>query len=173
MIYQRVILACLCVAMACYYLSTIFSARTMQGNGRGNANILKRRTATTVPHEAEQFGSYGTEDVQRDVYCGAKGQPWKTFIHRFVLTMDDHIIAGDSLGNTLYGVDTGGDKWVYERCCTNYDFETGEWQSTELIRPNGASFKQQSEHQKRSQSGRSTHACLLFNNHEYCSLLFS
>ena len=77
----------------------------MQGNGRGNTNLLERKRAAKIPHEANQFESdeealsvqLDTTDVRRDAYCGAKGQPWKTFIHRFVLAMDEHIFAGESL----------------------------------------------------------------------------
>ena len=64
--------------------------------------------------------------------------------------MDKHIFAENSLGDTLYGADVGGDIWINEHYCASYDFNTGEWKTTNLIRPNGATLQRQAEHKDRT-----------------------
>ena len=64
--------------------------------------------------------------------------------------MSKHVLAEDSLGNTLYGVDIGGERWIDERYSATCNFESGEWQSGNLVRPNGANITQASEQYRRA-----------------------
>ena len=42
-------------------------------------------------------------------YHGARGQSWETFIRDFAAAMSTRDVAEDSLKDTLYGHDVGGD----------------------------------------------------------------
>ena len=48
-------------------------------------------------------------------YLGQKGQQWNTFVRDFVSAMSMREVSDDSLEDCLYGIDTGGDRWLTER----------------------------------------------------------
>ena len=61
-------------------------------------------------------------------YHGAKGQTWETFIRSFAAAMSTHVLDEDSLENTFYGLDVGGERWLDERYPGTCDYQTGVWQ---------------------------------------------
>ena len=64
--------------------------------------------------------------------------------------MSTHVLAEDSLDNTLYGIDIGGGEWLRKRYCGTYNFESGVWQDGNLVRPNGANQAQEHGHYRRA-----------------------
>jgi len=49
-------------------------------------------------------------------YKGKKGQAWNTFVQNFGASMSMKEKAHDeSLEDTMYGTDTGGERWLTER----------------------------------------------------------
>ena len=82
-------------------------------------------------------------------YYGVKGQTWETFINSFAAAMSTHVLAEDSLENTFYGLDIGGERWIDERHPGAYD-ATGIWQNGNLVRRNGANQAQAKGHTRRA-----------------------
>ena len=60
-------------------------------------------------------------------------------------------VAEESLEDTLFGIDTGGDKWLAERHAGTLD-NNGVWQQGNLVRHNGANATQKREHKRRAAS---------------------
>ena len=62
---------------------------------------------------AESYG--GKEFPECAPYHGVKGQMWETFVRNFAAAMSTREVADDSLEDTLYGLDVGGEQWLEER----------------------------------------------------------
>ena len=81
-------------------------------------------------------------------YNGCGEDAWATFVGRLSASMATTFVAGEPLKETLKGRDTAGDKWLAERHPGSSN-NRGTWYQGSLIRPNGASALQRSEHRKR------------------------
>ena len=81
-------------------------------------------------------------------YHGEKGQIWETFVRNFAAAMATREVVEESLEDTLYGIDSGGDQWLEERHPGGVDWN-GIWQPGHLVRPNGTNAAQTRAHMRR------------------------
>ena len=81
-------------------------------------------------------------------FYGKRGQSWDTFCRDFAAAMSKRDIADDSLEETLYGTDIGGDRWIEERYPDFVD-ASGTYNQGNLIRIYGASPAQARGHTRR------------------------
>ena len=70
-------------------------------------------------------------------------------LRNFAAAMSTREVAENSLEDTLYGVDIGGDAWLDERHPGQVDWN-GVWQDGNLVRPNGANVAQARAHTRRA-----------------------
>ena len=83
-------------------------------------------------------------------YKGKKGQAWETFIRDFGSAMSMKEAHDETLEQTMYGTDTGGEQWLAERHPDTLDAAGNVLVQGALKHLNGASVVQERQHNKRA-----------------------
>ena len=117
-----------------------------------NKRNFQRKEATDTCFMMKTARSYnGRTYPECPPYHGARGQAWNTFCQDFASAMSIRDLANDSLEETLYGTDVGGDRWIDERHPDIID-ANGIWHQGNLVRLNGANPMQAHGHARRATS---------------------
>ena len=104
---------------------------------RGRRNSRRSRTHVDTCMMMQQADGYDSRKFECcPPYHGEKGEVWEAFVRNFGAAMATSEVVEESLEDTLYGVDTGGDKWLAERHAGGLD-NNGVWQQGHLIHPHG------------------------------------